>query len=76
MKELDIPLEINMLGKGEGARHYPADRFWKIAGQVGNRVILGADAHCARQLRDMDSYQGCMWIVDKYNLNLIKRLEI
>jgi histidinol-phosphatase (PHP family) len=76
MKELDIPLEINMLGKGEGARHYPADRFWQIAGQVGNRVILGADAHCARQLRDMDSYQGCMWIVDKYNLNLIKRLEL
>lgn len=76
MKELDIPLEINMLGMGEGARHYPAERFWKIAGEVGNKAILGLDAHCVRHIQDMDSYRKCMELVEKYNLNLINKLEL
>ena len=33
-----------MLGL-EGNRHYPCDRFWKIAAGVGNDVVLGCDAH-------------------------------
>ena len=76
MKELDIPLEINMLGMGEGARHYPAERFWKIAGEVGNKAILGLDAHCVRHIQNMDSYRKCMELVEKYNLNLINKLEL
>ena len=76
MKEMDIPLEINMLGMGEGERHYPAERFWKIPGDLGNRVILGIDAHCEQQIRDVQAYQKCMQLVDKYNLNLIDRMEI
>ena len=76
MKELDIPLEINMLGMGEGARHYPAERFWKIAGEVGNKAILGLDAHCVRHIQDMDSYRKCMELAEKYNLNLINKLEL
>jgi histidinol-phosphatase (PHP family) len=71
MKELDIPLEINVLGMGEGARHYPADRFWKIVGEVGNRVIIGLDAHSVRQLQDVESYQACLKLAQKYNLDLI-----
>ena len=76
MKKLDIPLEINMLGMGEGARHYPAERFWKIAGEVGNKAILGLDAHCVRHIQDVDSYRKCMELAEKYNLNLINKLEL
>ncbi|MCI8387593.1 MAG: histidinol-phosphatase [Clostridiales bacterium] len=43
-KEIDIPLEINLLGLGED-RAYPRERFWQIAAEVGNDVILGCDAH-------------------------------
>jgi histidinol-phosphatase (PHP family) len=75
LKELDIPLEINILGMGEGARHYPAERFWKIAGEIGNNVILGLDAHSVRQLRDVESYRKCKELIKKYNLNLINKLE-
>ena len=39
MKELQIPLEVNVLGMAEG-KQYPADRFWKVAGEVGNDVVL------------------------------------
>ena len=48
-KETGTPLEINLLGLGEG-RHYPARRFWEIAAEVGNDVILGCDAHSPEQL--------------------------
>ena len=43
-KALHIPLEINMLGIDEG-RHYPSDRFFKIAKEVGCDFIFGCDAH-------------------------------
>lgn len=75
MKELDIPLEINILGMGEN-KHYPADRFWKIAGEVGNKVILGLDAHCVRHVRDGRSFDKCMELVEKHRLNLIEELKI
>ncbi len=39
-----IPLEFNLLGYGTG-RHYPASAFWEEAAAVGNKVILGWDAH-------------------------------
>ncbi|MBE6543391.1 MAG: histidinol-phosphatase HisJ family protein [Ruminococcaceae bacterium] len=43
-KELDIPLEINFLGFHE-SRRYPCERFFKIAAEIGNKVIYGVDAH-------------------------------
>ena len=43
-KALNIPLEINFLGLRTG-RHYPDRRFFKIAAEVGNPIIFGADAH-------------------------------
>jgi len=43
-KELDIPLEINLLGLSE-RRAYPRKSFFSIAAEVGNPVILGCDAH-------------------------------
>lgn len=43
-RKLGIPLEINILGLLDG-RHYPSDRFYKIAKSVGNDMILGVDAH-------------------------------
>lgn len=44
VQELGLPLELNLLGLEE-RRHYPAARFWEIAGEVGNAVVLGCDAH-------------------------------
>lgn len=73
--ELDIPLELNVLGMGTG-RNYPSDRFWKIPGEIGNRVILGLDAHCVEHMKDRGSYAKCMEIVEKYNLNLINSIKI
>ena len=48
-KEIDIPLEINLLGVRED-RSYPGERFWKIAAREGNSVIYGSDAHRAEHV--------------------------
>ena len=43
-KQLNIPLEYNLLGL-VGGRNYPCTRFFKLAAAVGNQVVLGCDAH-------------------------------
>ncbi len=43
-KKNGLPLEYNLLGMATG-RAYPATRFFEIAAEEGNAVILGADAH-------------------------------
>ena len=48
-KKLDIPIEYNLLGFRNG-RNYPDDRFWRIAAEVGNKVILGIDAHSPEEM--------------------------
>lgn len=44
-----VPLEINLLGM-TGGRHYPSRAFWEEAAAVGNKVILGWDAHAPEGL--------------------------
>lgn len=43
-KAEDIPLEYNLLGL-MGRRAYPTKRFFELAAEHGNKVILGLDAH-------------------------------
>ncbi len=43
-KRRNIPLELNLLGISK-QRHYPDERFFQIAKQVGNEIVLGYDAH-------------------------------
>lgn len=74
-KEMDIPLEINLLGI-YGNRHYPNKLFWEQAGKVGCKVILGFDAHSANRAYDGESLKIAQALVKKYKLNLIDEIEI
>lgn len=71
-RELDIPLEINFLGIRRG-RHYPAERFWKLAGEEGCPVTFGFDAHTTEAACDLESLKVAQELVRKYNLNYIGR---
>ena len=42
--EYGLPLEINLLGLGDG-RSYPYARFWEIAASEGCKAVIGCDAH-------------------------------
>lgn len=74
-KKCSVPLEINFLGIEDG-RHYPCDRFWKIAGECGNDVIFGCDAHSAENVANAAAEKSAAALAEKYNLNVIERMAI
>lgn len=69
-KRTNTPLEINCQGIRED-RIYPAERFWKIAGEVGCPVTIGLDAHSADAAGDRESEKKAQKLIGKYNLNYI-----
>ena len=75
-KELDIPLEMNMLGYVTG-RHYPSACFFRIVQEVGNEVILGCDAHDPGRVADPSEIETCLSFLQKCGVrNLIDRLQL
>ena len=74
-KKCSVPLEINFLGIEDG-RHYPCDRFWKIAGECGNDVIFGCDAHSAENVANAAAEKSAAALAEKYKLNVIERPAI
>ena len=64
-KAADVPLEINMLGHA-GGRHYPCDKFFRIAKETGNSFVIGCDAHTPDFLLDRKAIEG----VEKFAADL------
>ncbi len=74
-KKMGIPLEINMLGIMSG-RHYPSDRFLRIASEVGNDVIIGCDAHTPSSIADPKILKLARMLASKHGLNVLESLKI
>lgn len=73
-KAHDMALELN--GQGLRSRKaYPTDLFFAIAGDVGNKVILGADAHKAADIANPAEMEVLMGFVKRHRLNLIERID-
>jgi histidinol-phosphatase (PHP family) len=76
-KACGVPLEFNLLGYGTH-RHYPTAAFWEEAAVVGNKVILGWDAHAASWLEqpqlelDADAYLKSLGITRIETLTLVR----
>ena len=69
-KELNVPLEINLLGI-RANRTYPNPLFWEIAGKIQCPVTIGCDAHTAKDVYEIDGITKAFDMVKKYNLNYI-----
>jgi histidinol-phosphatase (PHP family) len=69
-KEYYIPLEINLHGINHG-RHYPSDRFFAIAGEIGCPVTFGYDAHESSALLNSSPIARATEMVKKHKLNYI-----
>ena len=69
-KEKNYPIEINLLGFSEN-RIYPADRFLRIAQKVGNKAIIGVDAHSPGRLESIELQEECVRLAQQYSLPLI-----
>ena len=74
-KETDTPLELNLLGIRDG-RHYPDERFWAIASEVGNEVVFGSDAHAPEDVCDVASEEKALALVKKYSLRLLETVPL
>lgn len=71
LKELDMPMELNVLGVADH-RHYPVERFLRIAGETGNSYILGIDAHMPKQLLNQKAVQKAEGLCEKYGIRLLE----
>lgn len=71
-KALDIPLEINFLGL-RTKRHYPNQRLFKIAAEVGNKIIFGADAHEPQHCCNLETEKEALRWVEALGLQLIDK---
>ena len=69
-KTMDIPLEVNMFGV-ESNRHYPSDRFFSIAAEVGNKVVMGCDAHRPGLIGDKAVEEKTLQFIEKFPLTLL-----
>lgn len=74
-RDLSIPLEINLLGLMTH-RNYPNPLFWEVAGDVGNTVILGSDAHQPQNTCREDSLQAGLELARRYGLPVVDTLEL
>ena len=69
-KKMGIPLELNLLGVRR-KRYYPNERFFRIAAEVGNDVLIGADAHYPEALSKNNGYDEGMEIIKRTGVRLI-----
>ena len=73
--ELDVPLEINILGIREG-RNYPCDLFWPIAKEAGCRVVLGCDAHAPEDVAHPDQVKRALRYAARFRLEPEQRIAL
>ncbi len=66
--ELDIPLEVNMLGFVE-KRNYPCGRFFEMAAEMGARFVIGCDAHKPEAIMQPESAAGLTAFLERYGIN-------
>ncbi len=71
----ELPLELNLLGLKLG-RAYPTDKFWKIASDIGNEVILGCDAHIPEDTGNPLVYDAGLEYIKKFNITPIETLNL
>lgn len=72
-KKYGIPLEINMLGL-HGGRHYPSDKFFRIAAQVGNETVIGCDAHWPEAIAEEKSLAAAIELANRHGLTVKEKL--
>ena len=74
-RDAELPLEINLLGIFE-SRHYPDERFWRIAAEEGNPVVLGCDAHQPRRVTDPESEAKALAMAERLGLEVLTRVPV
>lgn len=76
-KELDFPLEYNVLGMQMnykmGYEMYPNKKFWNIASLYHNKAIIGMDAHQVSDL-DADLYDYALHNLSCFDVKIVQEI--
>lgn len=70
LAEHSLSVEINLLGVADG-RHYPSERFLRLAADAGLSAIVGVDAHRPEALLDADSPARAAALCARFGLPLL-----
>lgn len=73
-KELDIPLEVNLLGINT-FRRYPDRKLFEIAEKVGNKIVFGLDAHSPNAFIQTGEDKA-LKMLEGLNLNIVEKFDI
>lgn len=74
-KEMNLPIEINLLGLATN-RNYPNRDFWEVAAEEGNQVIIGIDAHHVNMINMPEVEEKARKMVRELGLNLIESMNL
>lgn len=73
--ETETPLELNLVGVYL-KRHYPGDRFWSVAGRVGNQAVIGMDAHDPQALFFREGVDHCLNMAKHHRIAVLDSVPI
>lgn len=83
-KRCDIPLEINLKGLRKSKHYYkdgefypyPYRKFFEIAAEYGNKLIIGHDAHSPLDFEDSQELEKASKILEGLDLNILESFDI
>ena len=70
----DVILEYNLAGIKDG-RQYPNNHFWDLAIEMGNKIIVGVDAHSPKDF-SLGHHQKAIDMLSSKGANLLLDLDI
>ena len=73
--ETDTPLEYNLLGlthciEDKMKEGYPHSCFWRIAGEMGAKAVIGIDAHDPKSYLETEKFEKAKGTLKKLGLEL------
>lgn len=74
-KQMDIPLEINLLGLAYG-KHYPNEALWEVAAEEDCHAVLGLDAHAPDHILNTEAEKRAMEMVQRLDLELLETVQL
>lgn len=57
-------------------RHYSYAPFWRLAGQVGNRAVIGVDAHSPAHFDDAAAVEGLRKLAEASGVEILDELVL
>ena len=74
-KAAGIPLEINFQGIYRN-RHYPSERFFSIAADVGCDFVFGCDAHNPEEIVDPKTYEKVLDFINRLGVSVLEQVDL